>query len=133
MNRVILTGRLANDVEVKKTTNGTSVISFAVAVSRDYKDENGNYPADFFNCVAWRGTADYIGSYFSKGMMIGVEGKLTTRKFTNNEGRNVQVTEINVEKVERYNFAKKEEAPAEPVETAPSGKIDIGLDDLAFY
>lgn len=128
MNKVIITGRLANDIEVKKTSNGTSVVSFAVAVSRGYKDENGNYPADFFNCTAWRGTADYIGSYFTKGMMIGVEGKLTTNKFTNSEGKKVQVTEINVENVERYNFAKKEAEPE-----APAGKIDIGLDDLAFY
>lgn len=134
MNRVTLIGRIVNDLEVKKTANDISVVSFTVAVSRDRKDENGNYPSDFFNVVAWRQTADYMGRTMAKGTLVGVDGKLTTRKYTNNEGRNVQVVEIVANEVQKLTFNKKEEEKEEPKEEFTSSpKVEINPDELPFY
>lgn len=127
MNKVIMIGRIASDLEIKKTSNDVSVVSFSLAVSRDRKDQNGNYPSDFFNCVAWRQTADYMGRSMAKGTLAGVEGSLTTRKYTNSEGRNVQVTEIQVEKIQKLSFTKKED------EEPKSDSISIDPDELPFY
>ena len=72
MNRVELVGRLTKDVEVRKTQSNLSVASFTVAcdrrVSRDQQNQ-GQQTADFISCVAWRQTADFLGSYARKGAM----------------------------------------------------------------
>jgi single-strand DNA-binding protein len=81
INNVTLVGRLARDPELKKTNSGKSVCSFSVAVSRDYKDAEGNYPTDFINCVAWEQRADYLSQYAHKGDLIGVIGSWETRKY----------------------------------------------------
>ena len=67
LNKVILTGRLTATPELRKTSSDVSVVSFSVAVQRQYKGPDGNYPTDFINCVAWRNTADFICKYFEKG------------------------------------------------------------------
>ena len=72
MNKVIITGNLTKDPEKRTTHQGTSVTSFTVAVQRRFKNQDGNYDADFINCVAWRGTADFVTQYF---------GKWASRKF----------------------------------------------------
>ena len=73
MNKAIFTGNLTKDPEKRTTQHGTSVTSFTVAVQRRFKNQNGNYDADFINCVAWRGTADFVAQYFSKGSRIGAQ------------------------------------------------------------
>lgn len=84
INSVTLVGRITKDPEVKKTTAGKSVCTFSLAVSRDYKDKDGNYPTDFINCVAWEQRAEYLGRYSHKGDMLGVVGSWETRKFDSN-------------------------------------------------
>ena len=74
MNKVILTGRITKDPEVRYTQQGISVVSFTIAVNRQYRDQNGNNQADFINCTAWRSTADFITRYIKKGYMLLVEG-----------------------------------------------------------
>ena len=81
MNVVCLLGRLTADVELKKTGSGISVCSFSLAVNRGYKNEDGSYQTDFINCVAWRGTAEFISRYFRKGQMIGLSGAIQTRQY----------------------------------------------------
>lgn len=66
MNSVCLLGRLTADPEMRQTPNGTAVCSFSVAVNRNFKNRNGEYQADFINCVAWRQTAEFITRYFKK-------------------------------------------------------------------
>ena len=68
MNKVILTGRITKDPEVRYTQQGVSVVSFTIAVNRQYRDANGNNQADFINCTAWRSTADFITRYIKKGI-----------------------------------------------------------------
>ena len=93
INKVVLVGRLTKDIEVKKTPQGTSVTSFTVACNRRYQ-QNDQKTADFINCVAWRQSADFLGSYAKKGNLVGVEGKIETRNYDDKDGKKVYITEI---------------------------------------
>lgn len=95
LNSVFLTGRLTRDPELRFTPSGVAVVSFTLAVDRDYKPEGGEREADFINCVAWRQTAEYIAKNFRKGKPMTVKnGRLQTRHYENNEGRRQYVTEV---------------------------------------
>ena len=100
MNKVILTGNLTKDPEKRTTQQGTSVASFTVAVQRRFKNQDGKYDADFINCVAWRGTADFVENYFKKGSRIGVIGSIQTRSYDDNSGNKRYVTEVIADEVE---------------------------------
>ena len=117
MNKVIEIGRSVSDVELKQTSSGKSVVEFSIAVKRDFKSANGEYESDFFNCVSYGKTAELISKYVNKGDLIGVEGRLQTRNYTNREGRKIYVTEIVVDNVEFLQSKKQEqETNEEPAE-----------------
>ncbi len=99
LNRVILMGRIAQDLEVKQTGNGTPVLSFSIAVDRNYSDQNGQRQTDFIDCVAWRQQAEFIGRYFGKGRMIAIEGNLRKRVYDDRNGTKHYVTEVFVDSV----------------------------------
>lgn len=98
INRVILVGRLTKDLQLRKTPNGASVVSFTLAVSRrKSKNDTSNTPdADFVPCVAWNQQADLMCQYLRKGSQIGVEGKIATRSYDdpNTPNKKVYVTEV---------------------------------------
>lgn len=95
INRVVLVGRLTKDVEVRKTTTGLSVASFTVACDRrGQKNPDGSSQADFINCTAWRQSADFLGQYARKGAMVGVEGRIQTRSYDDQQGQRRYVTEV---------------------------------------
>ena len=75
MNNISLMGRLTRDVELKVIDNGTSISKFSVAVNRDFKNKDGEYEADFFNCVAFKHTADFVKTYFKKRANDRVDGQ----------------------------------------------------------
>lgn len=103
INSVVLVGRLTKDPELRKTSTGTSVCQFTCACDRkNYsKDKQDNQQtADFISCVAWRQKADFLGSYGRKGTLIGVEGSIQTRSYTNQSGQKVYVTEVLADSVE---------------------------------
>lgn len=82
MNKVILTGRLTADPELRQTQSGVASCRFTVAVDRRYADKNtGERQADFISCTAWRQTAEFVSRYFNKGKMIAVEGSLRTGSY----------------------------------------------------
>ena len=108
MNQVIEIGRIAGDVEVKTTAGGVSVCSFSLAVRRSYPDASGEYLTDFFRCVAWRATAEYLRKYAYKGQKIAVIGALQNRSYDANDGTKRHVTEIVVDNVELQEFKKDE-------------------------
>lgn len=85
LNHSVMMGRLVADPELKHTQTGVPVCSIRIAVDRDYK-KNGETETDFFDVVAWRGTAEFICNYFTKGRMIVVEGRMQTRNWTDKEG-----------------------------------------------
>lgn len=107
LNRVILMGRLTHDPELRETPNNTSVLSFSIAVDRNYGKEK---QADFINLVAWRHTAEFISRYFSKGQMIAVEGSLQSRRYTDKQGNNRVAYEVVVDQA-FFASGKKDGAP----------------------
>ena len=107
INRVILVGRLAKNPEIRKTPNGASICKFTLAVSRKVKAQ-GQPDADFISCVAWNKTADLMYQYLKKGSLIGVDGRLQTGKFTNNNGETIYTCDVMVESLQFLD--KKEEA-----------------------
>lgn len=84
-NKIILMGRLVRDPELNTTNSGIAVCKFTVAVNRPYQKDKERQ-ADFINVTAWRGTAEFVDKYFSKGKIIIVEGKLQNNDYTDKEG-----------------------------------------------
>ncbi|WP_415985987.1 single-stranded DNA-binding protein [Holdemanella biformis] len=99
INRVVLIGRLTRDPELRKTQSGTSVCSFTLAVNRR-QNQDGTQEADFINCVAWNKLADNIQLYQKKGNQLGIEGRINTRSYDNQQGQKVYVTEVIAENVQ---------------------------------
>ena len=99
INRVVLVGRLTRDPELRKTQNGTSVCSFTMAVNRRVQSQ-GQPDADFINCVAWNRVADLMTQYLHKGSLIGLEGRIQTRNYENQQGQRVYVTEVVADNVQ---------------------------------
>ena len=99
MKRVILLGRLARDPELRQTVNNVAVASFAVAVNRSYQKEKEQL-ADFIECVAWRGTAEFVARYFAKGDPIALEGRLQVRSYEDKQGNKRRAYEVICENVE---------------------------------
>ena len=138
-NLVVLTGRLTADPELKTTTNGISVTSFSIAVSRPYRSGEERQ-ADFINIVAWRQTAEFITKYFKKGNLIGIEGSIQTRRYQDKNGNNRTVFEVeanNVQFVEskRDSGATTASEPASFSNADASDFADLGDatdDDLPF-
>ena len=96
---MVLIGRLTRDPELRKTQNGTSVCSFTLAVNRR-QNQDGTQDADFINCVAWNKLADNIQLYQKKGNQLGIEGRINTRSYDNQQGQKVYVTEVIAESVQ---------------------------------
>lgn len=90
-------GRCTADPEMRTTANGVSVATFTLAVNRRFRNAQGEYEADFINCVAWRNTAEFIAKYFSKGKQIAVVGSIQTRKYEDKQGNKRTATEVVVD------------------------------------
>lgn len=133
MNKVIMTGRMVRDPELRTTASGANVVSFCMAVPRRFKDANGEYPTDWIDCVAWKNTAEFICKFFKKGQLITVYGSIQTRAYEKN-GEKRKVTEVNVDEAYFCGDRKSEEkAPAPslpPQGFAPMPASDD--DDLPF-
>ena len=99
INSVSLTGRITKDLEKHQTNKGTSVVNFSLAVDRRRKNANGDREADFISIQAWGLTADLLCKYCGKGSLIGIEGRIQTRNYENNQGQRVYVTEVVAENV----------------------------------
>ena len=133
MNRVEIIGRLTKDVELNKTNSGVSVAKVSVAVDRRYKDEEGNKITDFFNVVVWRGLAENIAKYCSKGSKVFIAGELQNRSWEKEDGTKAYITEIIASECEFLDTKKtsdnteiKEEPKAELTPIEDNG------DDLPF-
>ncbi|ORI05550.1 single-stranded DNA-binding protein [Mammaliicoccus sciuri] len=94
INRVVLVGRLTKDPEYRVTPSGVQVATFTLAINRTFTNQNGERQADFINCVVFRTPAENVNKYLKKGNLAGVEGRLQTRSYENNDGKRVYVTEV---------------------------------------
>jgi single-strand DNA-binding protein len=99
INRVILVGRLTKDPEMRFTQSGKGVTSFTLAVKRTFKNAQGEYEADFVNCIAWN-NAENVANYLKKGSLAGVDGRIQTRNFEGQDGKRVFMTEVVAESVQ---------------------------------
>lgn len=99
LNRIIIMGRFVRDPELRTTQGGTSVTSFTLAVDRDFKDNSGEKSTDFIDVVAWRGTAEFVCKFFTKGRMAIAEGRLQIREWKDKDGNNRRTAEIVAENV----------------------------------
>jgi single-strand DNA-binding protein len=99
MNKVVLVGRLGQNPEQRATPAGTAVTNFSVATNETYKTQNGDYNdnTEWHRCVAFGKTAEYIGNFFTKGRLVYVDGRLRTRKWTDNNNVTHYTTEIMVD------------------------------------
>lgn len=139
-NLVVLTGRLTADPELKTTPSGVPVCNFTIAVNRNYR-AGEEQQADFINVTAWRGTAEFISKYFTKGKMIGIEGAIQTRNYQDKDGNNRKAFEVVVNNAQ-FVEGKKEGNESTLTESDPlvgfSNKLDeftevSGMDgDLPF-
>ena len=116
MNVCALMGRLTADPELRQTGNGNSVVSFTVAIDRQYSKEEKQ--ADFINVVAWRGTAEFIEKHFKKGQMIAVEGRIQTRKYEDKDGNNRTAFEVAANNVSSCGDGKPRSSDVRKPETA---------------
>lgn len=108
LNSVTLMGRLVKDVEPVTTSNDVTIASFTIAVDRDFKN-NGEKQTDFIDIVAFNGTAKYVASYFHKGQLIAIVGRLQSRKWTDKNGNNRINWEVVAENV--YSSGRTEAIP----------------------
>ena len=149
INRVVLVGRMTKDAELRKTTSGTSVASFTLAVDNRTKGANGERTASFIPCTIWNQQAENVVRFTHKGSLVGVEGKLNQRSYDSKDGRRVSVIEVICDSVQ---FLERQDDSGaatlvEPsvddgyqqdsiVEDDPSTKnvssIDVTDDDLPF-
>jgi single-strand DNA-binding protein len=100
LNRTVLVGRLTKDPELKYTPNGVAVANFTLAVNRPFSNQQGEREADFINVVVWRNPAENAATYLKKGSLAGVDGRLQTRSYDNQQGQRVYVTEVMAESVQ---------------------------------
>ena len=136
MNKVIITGRLTADPELRQTQSGIASCRFTVAVDRKFADkETGERQADFITCVAWRQTAEFLSKYFNKGKMICVEGNLRTGSYQDKNHGDVThyTTEVYVDNVEfcgGKNDNGGNQTNTQPAASAPAEETTT--DDLPF-
>ena len=100
MNKVFLIGRLTRDPELRYTGNNTAVASFALAVQRNFANQQGEREADFFNITVWRKQAENVKNYLTQGSQVAIEGRLQTRTYDDANGQKRYVTEVVADNVE---------------------------------
>ena len=100
MNKGFLIGRLTRDPELRYTGNNTAVASFALAVQRNFANQQGEREADFFNITVWRKQAENVKNYLTQGSQVAIEGRLQTRSYDDANGQKRYVTEVVADNVE---------------------------------
>lgn len=102
INKVIIIGRIGKDPEIRHTQSGQAVASLSVATDESYKDQSGQKveKTEWHRITAWGKQAEFIGSYLGKGRLVYIEGKIETRKWTDNNGQERYTTEIKADRVQ---------------------------------
>ncbi|MGM0435710.1 MAG: single-stranded DNA-binding protein [Bacillota bacterium] len=121
INRAVLVGRLTKDPELRKTSNDTAVTSFRLAVNRAFTNRQGEREADFIQVVVWRRQAENVAKYVKKGSLVGVEGRIQTRSYDDQQGVRKFIVEVVADNVQFLDTKN----------TAPSGNSNY--DDAYDY
>ena len=136
INNVTLVGRMTRDAELRYTPQNQAVATFSLAVNRNFKDQNGEYEADFINCVIWRQPAENLATWAKKGALIGITGRIQTRNYENQQGQRVYITEVVAEKFQLLESQKERgnqpQANSQPDFGRQAEPFDIDDDSLPF-
>lgn len=153
MNKAFLVGHLTKDPDLRYLTNNTAVATFTIAVNRTFASQNGEREADFINVVVWRKQAENVKKYLTKGSLVGIDGRIQSRSYDNQEGKKVYVTEVVADNVqflgskgqrENSNLSPQDfggyESQIPPVTTNISDEpfadfgetVELSEDDIAF-
>ncbi len=145
INRTVLIGRLTKELDLRYTNSGAAVASFTLAVNRQFTNSDGEREADFINCVIWRKAAENFANFTHKGSLVGIDGRIQTRSYENQDGNKVYVTEIVIENFSLLEPRSHSDSNKQSSNTAPSANkqsssdpfagsnpIDIDEDDLPF-
>lgn len=133
INNVSLTGRITKELEQRNTNGGKAFVNFTLAVDRHFKDKNGERQTDFIQIQAWGKPAEILCGFARKGSLIGIEGRIQTRNYENQQGQRVYVTEVVAEhftflesKQDKGQPAQKQQQPADPWSTQPAQQQSAG-------
>ena len=137
INNVVLVGRLTRDPELRYTPSNVAVATFSLAVNRNFKNQAGDYEADFISCIMWRQQAENFANWLKKGALVGITGRIQTRSYDNQQGERVYVTEVVAESFQilekkdnsANNASMENQIPPSFEKTNP---MDISDDDLPF-
>ena len=129
LNEVILMGRLTRDPELRSTTGGVDVTNFTLAVDRSYTKAGAEKETDFLDCVAWRGTAEFISRYFKKGMQVAVTGRIQTRKWKDQQDQRRVAVEVVVDEA-FFADSKRETSAVDKAEPRGWQSQDVSFADL---
>ncbi len=116
LNRICIMGRLTAAPELRYTQQNTPVASFTLAVDRDYQQGGSEKQTDFIPCVAWRGTAEFVSKYFTKGSMAAVSGRLQLRDWTDKDGNKRRTAEVVADSIYFGESKKRDASPDVPFE-----------------
>ena len=137
INNVVLVGRLTRDPELRYTPSNVAVATFSLAVNRNFKNQAGDYEADFISCIMWRQQAENFANWLKKGALVGITGRIQTRSYDNQQGQRVYVAEVVAESFQilekkdnaANNASMENQIPPSFEKTNP---MDISDDDLPF-
>lgn len=135
INNVTLIGRLTRDAELRYTPSNIATAQFNVACNRNFKNANGEYDADFINCVMWREQAERFCNWTKKGMLVGITGRIQTRSYEGNDGKRVYVTEVvteNFQILEKRDNTANQNSMTEQMPPNYANPMDIDESDLPF-
>lgn len=135
INNVTLIGRLTRDAELRHTPNNIATAQFSIACNRNFKNANGEYDADFINCVMWREQAERFCNWTKKGMLVGITGRIQTRSYEGNDGKRVYVTEVvaeNFQVLEKRDNTANQNSMTEQMPPNYANPMDIDESDLPF-
>lgn len=128
LNQVVLMGRLTADPEMRSTTGGVDVANFTLAVERNRASRGADRQTDFLDCVAWRGTAEFVSRYFKKGMQVAVSGRIQTRKWKDQQDQRRVSVEIVVD--EAFFADSKRDTAVDRTEPRGWQSQDVSFADL---
>ncbi len=137
MNKILLTGRLTKDPELRTTNSGLSVSSFSIAINRTFKNKEGNYDTDFFNVSVFGKQAANVSKYCFKGSLVGIEGRLQSRSYDAQDGTKRYAVDVVADRVE-FLGSKKENSGSNNyisdsnfIDQIPDASLDMEPNEIA--
>lgn len=131
MNRVFLVGRLTDEPKLTYTPNGVAIANFTLAVNRTYTNQEGKREADFIRIVVFRKAAENVANYLKKGYLTGIDGRLQSRSYEDQNKKRVYITEVVAESV---NFLERKPQKQGNQQPAPNTKkVPVPYDDDLPY